>query len=138
MLLRCLLVGSIACFAGPAAADDTPAPAPAFGLLDPMRITPFYLGIATELSSFDHGATASTTLHVQASTECECHFSFYGTLPASLQLARPLGAVAASSGPIATHAPGPALGPAGVGVLGGGRRESEDGALPTHFRVGAQ
>src|SRR3569833_4023647 len=112
MLLRCLLVGAIACFAGPAAADDTPAPAPAFGLLDPMRITPVYLGIATELSSFDHGATASTTRHVQASTECDCHFSFYGTLPAALQLARPLAAIAASSGPIAPHDTGTTLGPA--------------------------
>jgi len=137
MLFRCVLVvGSIACFAAPAGADDTP-PAPAFGLLDPMRITPFYLGVATELSSFDHGATASTTLHVQASTECECHFSFYGTLPASLQLARPLGAIAASSGTIATHDTGTALGTADVGVFGGGRRESEDGAITTLFRVGA-
>src|SRR3954471_22951857 len=82
--------------APPAAADD--APDPAFGLLDRMRVSPFYLGATDEVSSSDHGATTSLTLHVQASTDCECRFSFYGTLPVSIRLAADPPEVAAAGG----------------------------------------
>jgi hypothetical protein len=126
-----LVVLSITATARGARADD--APDPAFGLLDRMRVAPFYLGATQELSSYDHGATTSTTLHVQASTECECHFSFYGTLPVSIQLRHPSPTVAASGAPGVDHEPGTALGTADVGVFGGGRR----GVVTTLFRVGA-
>jgi hypothetical protein len=106
-----------------AAADDA-----SFGLLDRMRFAPFHIGATDEVGSYDHGRTSSLTLHVQASTDCECQFSFYGTLPVSLQIdTDPI--VARSLVQDGQHT---VLGTADVGVFGGGRR----GNVTTIFRVG--
>jgi len=87
-----------------------------------MRLTPFYLGATDEV-------TMSLTLHVQASTDRECRFSFYGTLPISIELdPDPL-----HIGP-PIHDPRTVLGTADIGVFGGGRR----GSVTTIFRVGAR
>jgi len=112
-----------------AAADD--APDLPFGLLDRMRFTPFYLGATDEVATSPQ-ATMSLTLHVQASTDCECRFSFYGTLPISIELdPDPLRIAAAGGPPI--RDPRTVLGTADIGVFGGGRR----GSVTTIFRVGA-
>ena len=113
-----------------AAADD--APDLPFGLLDRMRFTPFYLGATDEVATSPQ-ATMSLTLHVQASTDCECRFSFYGTLPISIELdPDPLRIAAAGGPPI--RDPRTVLGTADIGVFGGGRR----GSVTTIFRVGAR
>jgi hypothetical protein len=117
-------------------AEETPAPvvalqAPdiAFGLLDRMRVAPFHMRVTDEVGSYDHGRTSSVTVQVQASTDCECRFSFYGTLPMSVELETER--VLAAGEPVRRHQV--ILGTADVGVFGGGRR----GDVTTLFRVGA-
>jgi hypothetical protein len=113
-----------------AAADQ--APDVPFGLLDRMRVEPFHLSATEETGSFDHGTTSSVTLHVQASTDCECVFSFYGTLPASIVLAADGPELLPARG-VGHDAPRTVLGTADVGIFGGGRR----GDVTTLWRVGA-
>jgi hypothetical protein len=97
-------------------------------LLDRPRFDYFHMTASTEVGK-DKGA--ALTLHVQASTECGCHFSFYGTLPVSLDL-RDTPQVIAAGGPVAPENP-TALGTADVGVYGG----TDSDGVATLFRVGA-
>ncbi len=115
-------IAVIAFAAHSAAAEDAP-----FGLLDRMRFAPFHTSVTDEVGSYDHGHTTSLTLHVQASTSCDCQFSFYGTLPASLELDRD-SIVARSLG----QEQRTVLGTAELGVFGGGERDH----ATTIFRVG--
>lgn len=101
-------------------------------LLDRPRFDYFHMTASTEVGSRpQQGEGASLTLHVQASTECGCHFSFYGTLPVSLDLRDEPHAIAAG----APSAPGSptALGTADIGVFGG----TDSEGVATVFRVGA-
>ena len=97
-------------------------------LLDRPRFDYFHMTASTEVGKDDG---ASLALHVQASTECGCHFSFYGTLPVSLDLRGAPHAIAAG-GPT-THDDATALGTADVGVYGG----TDSEGVATLFRVGA-
>lgn len=99
-------------------------------LLDRPRFDYFHMTASTEVGSRSAGEGASLTLHVQASTECGCHFSFYGTLPVSLDLHDTH--VIAAGGPTPPD-DATALGTADIGVYGG----TDSEGVATLFRVGA-
>jgi hypothetical protein len=72
------------------------------------------------------------TLHAQASTPCDCHIGFYGTLPLSIALTPDPVAVAAAGGPVIRDGSRASLGTADVGVFGG----VDSGDRQTIYRLG--
>ena len=58
-----------------------------FGLLDRMQIAPPRASATMEMGSANRYDTTSVTLHMQASTSCDCKFGGYGTLPMSIMVA---------------------------------------------------
>lgn len=57
-----------------------------WGLLDRMQIAPARLSLTTELGSLDGADTATSTLHAQISTSCDCRYGAYFTLPLAYAL----------------------------------------------------
>lgn len=100
-------------------------------LLDRPRFDFFHMTASTEVASRDREDAASLTLHVQATTGCGCHFSFYGTLPVSLDLHNTPDVIAAGSAGPRDWAT--ALGTADVGIYGG----TDSDGVATLFRIGA-
>jgi hypothetical protein len=102
-----------------------------WGLLDRMQIAPPRIGVTTEVGSHDGFDTATTTLHGQISTSCDCRFGAYGTLPLTFALVEPIGVAAAGATP-----PRPArsaFGTADVGLFFSPKQRHEE-AL---WRIGA-
>lgn len=102
-----------------------------FGLLDRLEIAPPRVSATTEVGSSDRYDSTSVTLHAQASTPCDCHIGFYGTLPVSVALTEPLG-VAAAGGPVIRDGSRAGIGTADIGVFGGEDR----GDRQTIYRLG--
>lgn len=104
-------------------------------LLDRPRFDYFKMTASTEVGSRPAGEGerrgASLTLHVQATTGCGCHFSFYGTLPVSLDLRNAPHTIAAGGATPSEDAT--ALGTADVGIYGG----TDSEGVATLFRIGA-
>jgi hypothetical protein len=74
-----------------------------WSLLDRMQIAPARLSVTTEIGSLDKWQTATSTLHAQVSTSCDCRFGAYFTLPLAYSLAdpdQPLVAAAGSTPPL--------------------------------------
>jgi hypothetical protein len=86
-----------------------------FGLLDRQQLAPPRLSDTIEI---DGGPAISSTLHAQASTECDCHIGAYGTLPLAVSTQRDPEVVAAGS-VIPTDDSRATIGTADVGVFGG-------------------
>lgn len=101
-------------------------------LLDRPRFDYFHMTASSELGSRPEGEGASLTLHVQATTGCGCHFSFYGSLPVSLDLRGPPNDLIAAGAPTTPDSP-TALGTADIGVYAGTDTEG----VATLFRIGA-
>jgi hypothetical protein len=104
-----------------------------FGLLDRVQIAPARASATTELGTRDHFDTATTTLHAQVSTSCDCNFGAYGTLPLSINLADAPTGVAPAGGPIRSGGGRTSLGTADVGVFVGSERGNDDQAI---YRLG--
>ena len=68
-----------------------------WGVLDRMQIAPARLSLTTELGTHDGADTATTTLHAQISTSCQCGYGAYFTLPLAYAFAEPTGLAAAGS-----------------------------------------
>ena len=102
-----------------------------FGLLDRMELAPPRLSDTTEING---GPAIASTLHAQASTECDCHIGAYGTLPLAISTASQVD-VAAAGGPVPMPFPSESratIGTADVGVFGG----TEHGGGQQIYRLG--
>jgi hypothetical protein len=102
-----------------------------WGLLDRMQIAPARLSLTTELGSHDGADTATTTLHAQVSTSCDCRFGAYFTLPLAYSLVEPVGVAAAGTTPPQPSRLG--FGTADVGLFFSPKDHHEE----TIWRVGA-
>ncbi len=103
------------------------------GLLDRMQLALARLSITTELGSHDRANTATSTLHAQVSTSCDCTFGAYFTLPLAYRLVEPIGVAAAGT----ATPPTPSrigFGTADVGLFLGTPEKMNHGAV---WRVGA-
>ncbi|HEY5927511.1 MAG TPA: hypothetical protein VIV11_37760 [Kofleriaceae bacterium] len=103
-----------------------------FGLLDRVQIAPPRFSATTEMTSADRFDSATTTLHAQASTSCDCKIGGYGTLPISINLAEAPSGVAMAPGPFRMDSR-TALGTAEIGVFGGSEKYTGD---QTIYRLG--
>jgi hypothetical protein len=102
------------------------------GLLDRMQLALARLSITTELGSHDGADTATSTLHAQVSTSCDCTFGAYFTLPFAYALAEPTALVGAGATP--PQRPRAGFGTADVGLFLGAPTKNNHGAL---WRIGA-
>ncbi|NVB76995.1 MAG: hypothetical protein HOV81_01250 [Kofleriaceae bacterium] len=92
-----------------------------FGLLDRVQIAPPRASATMEMGSSNRYDTTSVTLHMQASTPCDCKFGGYGTLPLSIMVAPDPGTlgIAAAGGVSPRDTSRTSLGTADIGVTFG-------------------
>ncbi len=92
-----------------------------WGLLDRTQIAPPRASATMEVGSSNRYDTTSMTLHMQASTPCDCKFGGYGTLPLSILVTPDStpATVAAAGGVSMMDTSRTSLGTADVGVMFG-------------------
>lgn len=105
------------------------------GLLDRMNLAYARLSITTEVGSHDRASTATSTLHAQVATSCDCTFGAYFTLPLAYALSSEPSIGVAAAGMATPPEPRRiGFGTADVGLFLGSPAKRGHGAI---WRVGA-